>query len=90
MYHQKYTSKFIILVLEYELYLFCPLKEITTNISFAPIGLLNMFNTGGDVEYFQVIWPRTRNRNTLMARFIPNCPLLSVETDLQLQQSQSK
>ncbi|XP_010278962.1 PREDICTED: probable galactinol--sucrose galactosyltransferase 2 isoform X2 [Nelumbo nucifera] len=39
-------------VLEYELFHFCPLKEITSNISFAPIGLLDMFNTSGAVEQF--------------------------------------
>ncbi|KAG5552429.1 hypothetical protein RHGRI_010489 [Rhododendron griersonianum] len=41
-------------VLEYELYHFCPLKEIAANISFAPIGLLNMFNSGGVVEQIEV------------------------------------
>ncbi|KAA8518189.1 hypothetical protein F0562_015663 [Nyssa sinensis] len=41
-------------VLEYELFHFSPLKEITANISFAPIGLLDMFNTGGAVEQFEV------------------------------------
>ncbi|KAF8403805.1 hypothetical protein HHK36_011911 [Tetracentron sinense] len=41
-------------VLEYELFHFCPLKEIAANISFAPIGLLAMFNTGGAVEQFDV------------------------------------
>ncbi|KAL3533801.1 hypothetical protein ACH5RR_007322 [Cinchona calisaya] len=41
-------------VLEYELFHFCPVKEIATNISFAPIGLLNMFNSGGAVEQFKV------------------------------------
>ncbi|XP_050227456.1 probable galactinol--sucrose galactosyltransferase 2 isoform X2 [Mercurialis annua] len=37
-------------VLEYELFHFCPITEITSNISFAPIGLLDMFNTGGAVD----------------------------------------
>ncbi|XP_041998998.1 probable galactinol--sucrose galactosyltransferase 2 isoform X2 [Salvia splendens] len=37
-------------VLEYELYHICPLKKITGDISFAPIGLLDMFNSGGAVE----------------------------------------
>ncbi|CAK9157183.1 unnamed protein product [Ilex paraguariensis] len=41
-------------VLEYELFHFCPLKEITSNIYFAPIGLLDMLNTGGAVEQFEV------------------------------------
>ncbi|XP_057982125.1 probable galactinol--sucrose galactosyltransferase 2 isoform X2 [Malania oleifera] len=40
-------------VLEYELFHFCALKEIA-NISFAPIGLLDMFNTGGAVEQFEI------------------------------------
>ncbi|KAF8043994.1 hypothetical protein BT93_A2084 [Corymbia citriodora subsp. variegata] len=41
-------------VLEYELFHFCPLKEITSNISFAPIGLLDMFNSGCAVEQFDI------------------------------------
>ncbi|KAF8398388.1 hypothetical protein HHK36_017315 [Tetracentron sinense] len=41
-------------VLEYELFHVCPLKEIMANISFAAIGLLDMFNTGGAVEQFEV------------------------------------
>ncbi|KAK3021835.1 hypothetical protein RJ639_046224 [Escallonia herrerae] len=40
--------------LEYELFHFCPLKEIAANISFAPIGLLDMFNSGGAVEQTEV------------------------------------
>ncbi|XP_043690904.1 probable galactinol--sucrose galactosyltransferase 2 isoform X2 [Telopea speciosissima] len=41
-------------VLEYELYHFCPLKEITSNISFAPIGQLDMFNSSGFVEQYEI------------------------------------
>ncbi|KAF5473294.1 hypothetical protein F2P56_009916 [Juglans regia] len=41
-------------VLQYELYHFCPLKEITSSISFAPIGLLDMFNTGGALEQVEI------------------------------------
>ncbi|GJZ03790.1 probable galactinol--sucrose galactosyltransferase 2 [Tanacetum coccineum] len=41
-------------VLEYELFHFCPLKEISENISVTPIGLLDMFNSGGAVEQFEV------------------------------------
>lgn len=41
-------------VLEYELFHFCPLKEIASNISFAPIGLLDMFNSGGAVDQFDI------------------------------------
>ncbi|XP_042484121.1 probable galactinol--sucrose galactosyltransferase 2 isoform X1 [Macadamia integrifolia] len=41
-------------VLEYELYHFCTLKEITSKISFAPIGLLDMFNSSGSVEQYEV------------------------------------
>ncbi|KAI5682906.1 hypothetical protein M9H77_04134 [Catharanthus roseus] len=40
-------------VLEYELFHFCPVKEVAANISFAPIGLLDMFNSGGAVEQFE-------------------------------------
>ncbi|XP_051150442.1 probable galactinol--sucrose galactosyltransferase 2 [Andrographis paniculata] len=39
-------------VLEYELFHICPLKKITANISFATIGLLDMFNSGGAVEHY--------------------------------------
>ncbi|XP_020219140.1 probable galactinol--sucrose galactosyltransferase 2 [Cajanus cajan] len=41
-------------VLEYELFHFCPIKEIMPSISFAPIGLLDMLNIGGAVEQFEV------------------------------------
>ncbi|CAL9164543.1 probable galactinol--sucrose galactosyltransferase 2 [Musa acuminata AAA Group] len=41
-------------VLEYEVFHVCPVKNITPSISFAPIGLLDMFNTGGAVEQFDV------------------------------------
>lgn len=41
-------------VLEYELFHISPLKEIAPGISFAPIGLLNMFNSGGAVEQFNI------------------------------------
>ncbi|XP_048235968.1 probable galactinol--sucrose galactosyltransferase 2 [Ricinus communis] len=41
-------------VLEYELFHFCPIKEITSNISFAPIGLLDMFNSSGAVDQVEI------------------------------------
>ncbi|KAK4404877.1 putative galactinol--sucrose galactosyltransferase 2 [Sesamum angolense] len=41
-------------VLEYELFHLCPLKKITANISFAPIGLLDMFNSSGAVEQYEI------------------------------------
>ncbi|CAI9765664.1 unnamed protein product [Fraxinus pennsylvanica] len=41
-------------VLEYDLYHFCPVTDITANISFTPIGLLNMFNSSGAVEHCEV------------------------------------
>ncbi|KAJ9181101.1 hypothetical protein P3X46_009267 [Hevea brasiliensis] len=41
-------------VLEYELFHFCPIKVITSSISFAPIGLLDMFNTGGALDQFEI------------------------------------
>lgn len=40
-------------VLEYELFHFCPVKEVAANISFAPIGLVHMFNSGGAIEQFE-------------------------------------
>ncbi|XP_019434156.1 PREDICTED: probable galactinol--sucrose galactosyltransferase 2 isoform X1 [Lupinus angustifolius] len=40
-------------VLEYELFHFCPIQEMAPSISFAPIGLLDMFNTGGAVEHVE-------------------------------------
>ncbi|CAA0829880.1 Probable galactinol--sucrose galactosyltransferase 2 [Striga hermonthica] len=42
-------------VLEYELFHFCPLKNLKGKISFAPIGLLDMFNSTGALEHFEVI-----------------------------------
>ncbi|XP_057717722.1 probable galactinol--sucrose galactosyltransferase 2 [Arachis stenosperma] len=44
----------ILNVLEYELFHFCPVEEITSSISFAAIGLLDMFNTGGAVEQVEI------------------------------------
>ncbi|KAL8095405.1 putative galactinol--sucrose galactosyltransferase 2 isoform X2 [Apium graveolens] len=41
-------------VLEHELFHICPLKEITPNIYFAAIGLLDMFNSGGAIEEVEV------------------------------------
>ncbi|KAF2307908.1 hypothetical protein GH714_033298 [Hevea brasiliensis] len=41
-------------VLDYELFHFCPIMEITSNISFAPFGLLDMFNTGGAVDQLEI------------------------------------
>ncbi|XP_012857188.1 PREDICTED: probable galactinol--sucrose galactosyltransferase 2 [Erythranthe guttata] len=41
-------------VLEYELFHFCPVKVVAEEISFAPIGLLDMFNSTGAVEQFEV------------------------------------
>ncbi|KAK6151294.1 hypothetical protein DH2020_013929 [Rehmannia glutinosa] len=52
-------------VLEYELFHFCPVKNVTESISFAPIGLLDMFNSTGSVEQFEV----------------EKTPTLQVETD---------
>ncbi|KAK4372597.1 hypothetical protein RND71_007981 [Anisodus tanguticus] len=41
-------------VLEYEVFHFSPVKEVVTNISFAPIGLLDMINGGGAVDQYEV------------------------------------
>nr|GMC88683.1 probable galactinol--sucrose galactosyltransferase 2 isoform X1 [Ipomoea batatas] len=41
-------------VLQYELFHISPVKDIAPNISFAPIGLLDMFNSGGAVEKYEV------------------------------------
>lgn len=41
-------------VLEFELFHFCPIQEIAPGISFAAIGLMDMFNTGGAVEEVEV------------------------------------
>ncbi|EYU18748.1 hypothetical protein ABFS82_10G165000 [Erythranthe guttata] len=41
-------------VLEYELFHICPMKKIGEEIFFAPIGLLDMFNSSGAVEEFEV------------------------------------
>jgi raffinose synthase len=36
--------------LEYELFHVCPVRAVAPGVSFAPIGLLDMFNAGGAVE----------------------------------------
>ncbi|EMS68043.1 putative galactinol--sucrose galactosyltransferase 2 [Triticum urartu] len=36
--------------LEYELFHVCPIRTVAPDVSFAPIGLLHMFNAGGAVE----------------------------------------
>ncbi|KAJ6316664.1 hypothetical protein OIU78_019863 [Salix suchowensis] len=41
-------------VLEYELFHFCPIDDIASDISFAPIGLLDMFNAGGAMEQVEI------------------------------------
>ncbi|GAB4851607.1 Probable galactinol--sucrose galactosyltransferase 2 [Ancistrocladus abbreviatus] len=41
-------------VLEYEVFHFCPIKEITSSIAFAPIGLLDMFNSSAAMDQFDV------------------------------------
>lgn len=41
-------------VLEYEVFHFSPVKEVETNISFAPIGLLDMINSGGAIDQYEV------------------------------------
>ncbi|KAL7138491.1 hypothetical protein ABFS83_10G167800 [Erythranthe nasuta] len=47
-------------VLEYELFHICPLKKIAEEIFFAPIGLIDMFNSSGAVEQFEVEEEGTR------------------------------
>ncbi|XP_038972675.1 probable galactinol--sucrose galactosyltransferase 2 isoform X2 [Phoenix dactylifera] len=46
-------------VLEYELFHICPIKVISPGISVAPIGLVDMFNSGGAVEQFDIRMPST-------------------------------
>lgn len=41
-------------VLEYELYTVTPVKDVACGISFAPIGLINMFNSGGAIDEFDI------------------------------------
>ncbi|XP_010554842.1 PREDICTED: probable galactinol--sucrose galactosyltransferase 2 [Tarenaya hassleriana] len=41
-------------VLEYELFHFSPMKEITPTIAFAPIGLLDMFNASGALDAIEI------------------------------------
>ena len=36
--------------LDYELFHVCPIRTVAPDVSFAPIGLLHMFNAGGAVE----------------------------------------
>ncbi|CAI9099979.1 OLC1v1036884C2 [Oldenlandia corymbosa var. corymbosa] len=51
-------------VREYELFHFSPVEEIAANVSFAPIGLLNMFNSGGAVDKFEVQLLTPENKPT--------------------------
>ncbi|OQU90786.1 hypothetical protein SORBI_3001G044800 [Sorghum bicolor] len=41
-------------VLEYEVFHVCPVSGVAPGVSFAPIGLLDMFNSGGAVEQCEV------------------------------------
>ncbi|XP_028761539.1 probable galactinol--sucrose galactosyltransferase 2 isoform X1 [Neltuma alba] len=41
-------------VLEYELFHFCPIKEIAPGVSFAALGLMDMLNSGGAVEQVEI------------------------------------
>ncbi|TQD89867.1 hypothetical protein C1H46_024569 [Malus baccata] len=65
-------------VLDYEVFHFCPPKEITSDVSFEPIGLLDMFNSSAAVELVEIHLASDKN------------PELSngevVRTDLQLRQ----
>ncbi|KEH23658.1 probable galactinol--sucrose galactosyltransferase 2 [Medicago truncatula] len=50
-------------VLEFELFHFCPIQEIAPGISFAAIGLMDMFNTGGAIEEVEIY--RTSDKQEL-------------------------
>ncbi|MED6149780.1 putative galactinol--sucrose galactosyltransferase 2 [Stylosanthes scabra] len=52
-------------VLEYELFHFCPVEEIAPSISFAAIGLLDMFNTGGAMEQVEIHEVSDKNKMEL-------------------------
>lgn len=41
-------------VLEYEVFHFSPVKEVMRNICFAPIGLMDMINSGGAIDQYEV------------------------------------
>uniref|UniRef100_A0A0V0IQR0 galactinol--sucrose galactosyltransferase n=1 Tax=Solanum chacoense TaxID=4108 RepID=A0A0V0IQR0_SOLCH len=41
-------------VLEYEVFHFSPVKEVVRNICFAPIGLMDMINSGGAIDQYEV------------------------------------
>ncbi|KAL3341651.1 hypothetical protein AABB24_025927 [Solanum stoloniferum] len=41
-------------VLEYEVFHFFPVKEVVRNICFAPIGLMDMINSGGAIDQYEV------------------------------------
>ncbi|KAM1866247.1 hypothetical protein ACFX13_009123 [Malus domestica] len=50
-------------VLEYEVFHFCPLKKITSDVSFAPIGLLDMFNSSAAVEQVDIHLASDKNQS---------------------------
>ncbi|CAA2956492.1 probable galactinol--sucrose galactosyltransferase 2 isoform X2 [Olea europaea subsp. europaea] len=62
-------------VLEYELFHFCPVKDVTRNISFAPIGLLDMLNSSGAVEQFEVYLTSQTKPENIDGEIISELPL---------------
>ncbi|KAK4799097.1 hypothetical protein SAY86_024462 [Trapa natans] len=61
-------------VLEYELFHICPLQEITPDISFAPIGLLDMFNASGAIEQCEIHKPsETQPEHSTMSLKVRGC-----------------
>ncbi|CAN0910023.1 Probable galactinol--sucrose galactosyltransferase 2 [Linum grandiflorum] len=75
-------------VLEYELFHFCPVKEATPGVSFAAIGLLDMFNTGGAVDQVEIdaktisLKVRGSGRFGVYSTQRPSkCTVANVETD---------
>uniref|UniRef100_A0ACD5U4J4 Uncharacterized protein n=1 Tax=Avena sativa TaxID=4498 RepID=A0ACD5U4J4_AVESA len=54
--------------LEYELFHVCPVRAVAPGVSFAPIGLLDMFNAGGAVEECAVNSQHKTARVTLRVR----------------------
>lgn len=50
---------------EYEIFTIVPVKELSNDIKFAPIGLIKMFNSGGAVkEFFN--WRSNESTNVTM------------------------
>ncbi|XP_062212783.1 probable galactinol--sucrose galactosyltransferase 2 [Phragmites australis] len=60
-------------VLEFELFHVSPVKVVAPGVSFAPIGLLNMFNSGGAVEQCEIRAPEGTDGTAAVVLRVHGC-----------------